>query len=314
MKALIAAIAAQAALAATAAQAAVTTTFEFMGQTNINGVVTNYGPGFPPGGVARASNDDFSSVAAITGNGEDNPLFTFANSAISVGEASAISSTRITVDITNDTAFAQTATWNFLIFAGGAGIIAPNLNGNCALDELDLCQTYLSPFGTHDASAALEFGVVLDGIEIYSGDIFVDENTQTANFNNIALNNFGALPGNNQYFRWDETTFSQDLGIFAPGETKTLEFFVTSTVISSGQDGCFSFDEFFFCTGAQAGFGDPDGQNGGIIPFAYSLQTSMEDTIEFDPVGEIPVPGAIWMFLAGLGAAGGARRLKKRAS
>ena len=297
----------------------VNTTFNYSGQTNVEGNINNFGPGFPPGGVFRSDDgsEGSTSFGTITGSGADSPVFTFSNGATAAGDTTANSTTTVTVEITNDEAFAQQITWNFLIFAGGLGIVEPDFDAStsCNAFQIDLCDVYSAPSGSHGASASLEFGVALDGTSIFSGNLFVDDAGNTINFDGISLMNFGATPGNSQYFRWEDTTFSQDLGIFAPGETKTLTFFTSVAVAATLSDGCFfDIDLGTRCPAvAQAGYGDPDGMNGGIITRSFSLLTPMSGTIQSDPAA-VPVPGAVWLFLTGLGGVFGARRLKKKSA
>ncbi|NOX94260.1 MAG: hypothetical protein GXP04_03945 [Alphaproteobacteria bacterium] len=287
----------------------VSPTFTYTGQTNVEGTITNVGPDFPAGGTLRSNGSE--SNAVIAGSGANSPEFIFNNDAISVGEASGLSSTRIVVEITNDETNAQLITWNGLIFAGGTGIIQPFLfNNDCPQNFLDACSIFLAPPASHQATAAMEFGAKFEGVDLFDGSIFVDDTTQTANFNNIALNNLRLAPTNDQYYWWDDTNFTIDLGIFAPGETKTLEFFVAATVSSFGNGGCqFNAQQAFIdCVGAQAGFGDPDSQGGigqgggggGLFLFSTSLPP------------EVPVPGAVWLFITGLGALAGHRKLGNR--
>lgn len=290
------------------ASAAVMTTFQFSGSTTTNGSTTNIGPGFPAGGAFRQ--DGSSAHAVSVGQGEDEP-FVFSNGAVSAGSASASSEVRVTIEVTNDSAVAQNATWNFLIFGGGTGVTEANLfSPGCAATALDQCDSFVSPDGNTLASASLLFDVALNGANIFGGDISANDSGVTSNFNGIALDGFGLASGNANFATWNDTNFTLDLGQLAPGETATIEFYVLATVASDSDAPCFfdPIDQVSNCPLAMAGFGDPGGMNGGVIMRAF-LFSSIEDSVELEPV---PVPGAIWLFATAIGAAAGARRLKKR--
>ena len=292
------------------ASAAVMTTFEFSGSTTTNGSTTNLGPGFPAGGAFRQ--DGSNAHAVSVGQGEDDP-FVFSNGAVSAGSASASSEVRVTIEVTNDSAVAQNATWNFLIFAGGIGVTEANLfSSGCNATALDQCDSYDAPNGDTLASASLLFDVALDGATIFGGDISASDSGVTSTFNGIALDGFGLAAGNSNFATWNDTSFTLDLGELAAGETTTIEFYVLASVISDSDAPCFfdQIDQVSNCPLAMAGFGDPGGMNGGIIMRSFAL-SSIEESIELEPV---PVPGAIWLFATAIGAAAGARRLKKKQS
>ena len=303
----------------------VTPSFDYVGQTNVEGNVTDFDStsnppsGFPPGGTFTATDgsDISDSYGIISGDGSTASGLTFNAAASSYGEASASSRLTVTVQVTNDEASAQQITWNGLIFAGGAGIIQPNFfSSGCDINELSACGEYLAPNSPHGASATLGFGASFEGADLFGGDIFVDDNSMSAAFSpGFGLENLRVAPTNDQFYWWDDTTFTIDLGVFAANETKTLTFFVTASTIASGQDGCtfstISPDEFIFCTGAQVGFGDPDSMGG--LGGGGNLR-SMSFAFTSAPPPDVPVPGAVWLFLTGLGGLAGAKKLKKKSA
>ncbi|NNE41214.1 MAG: hypothetical protein HKN14_09895 [Marinicaulis sp.] len=320
----VVAAAAFAAVSATPALAIVVTpSFSFEGSVQIEGgAVENFGPEYPTGTIRRSDGGDFpDSFATLTGLGVDDPVdgVTFANGSNAFGEARASSNGKIEVVVKNDLGVAQQITWMGTIFEGGVGIVEANLfSEGCPIAALDQCVSYLAPPSTHGASASMSFGASLDGASLYSGSLFIDAMTMTdisSNpFSGIELENLRVSPDNPDYFWWDRTEFSVDLGIFAPGEEKTLEFFVNTSVIASGSDGCYiDFIEgsILICTGAQSGFGDPD-SNGGVIMFRSLSYTSAPADEQFSAEA-IPAPAGIWLFLTAIGAGFGAKRFRKTA-
>lgn len=314
------------AICAMSAQAAtVTPSFDFSGSIQVGGgaeeELTEY-PGEP--GVERRRDDpEFAnSFATVTGTGFDDPVdgVTFANGANAFGEARATSNNRIVVTITNEEAVAQSIIWNGTIFAGGVGIVEPDVgrDSNCSLFQLDSCDSYNAPGNSHDASAELIFGAVLNGEALFDGRIFASDTEVSQALNGISLNNLRLADDgagnvvNDQYFWWDETNFTIDLGVLEAGESVTLEFFVMIDVISSGLDGCGTFEGQFQCIGAQAGFGDPDntGGNNHFSALSYrSLSYSSSEAIVASPV---PLPAGVWLFGTFLAGAFGARQVRRR--
>ena len=166
-----------------------------------------------------------------------------------------------------------------------------------------------------------------DGTTLFGGSILVDSTTMSASFSpGLALSGFGPDPANGNLFTWDDTTLlGLSLGVFQPGQTKTLTYLVSSQAMTVGQ--CTLTP--FACPLALTGFGDPPPGNGGVIivpnsaaassfsAFSLSGNTSSGRSpfslfsVSFKPASEVPLPPAIFLFGAGLAALGGA--MKRRA-
>ena len=293
----------------TFASAAEVTTFEFSGTANAGVNSLTVGPGFPTGGVQQIDDGNSSptSFASLVGEGDDNPL-TFASGAAAAGEADATMTTSVKVEITNDTGVVSEALLNSLIFAGGVGIANPDFSAaDCDQSNIAQCGSYLSGdlAVILDQSASLDFAVLSNGATVLDGDIAVDSSGVSSNFNGIALENFGPSSGNPDFVTWDDTAVNVSLGMLNPGETLTLEFLVQVRVVSTGQSGCTPVG--FECRISMAGFGDPK-EMGGVIMFA--LQGMFPIGVDLEPMSEIPLPPAAFLFL--FGAAGLARQGMKR--
>ena len=289
----------------TGAFAASVTTFEFSGTANAGANSLTVGPGFPAGGVQQIDNAaafDANAYAALVGAGDDNPL-TFASGVAAAGEADATMTTRVQVVITNDTGVTMDAVLNSLIFAGGVGVANPDFTAtDCLQSNIAQCGTFAA--GDLDIlldqSAALEFDVLVDGMQVFGGDIQVDSSGVTSSFDNIALNNFGPSAGNPDFVTWDETEVNVNLGSLAAGESLTLEFLVSATAISTGQSGC--TPTTFECRLSLAGFGDPVDM-GGV--FLFAIQGNPDDFpigVDLVDPAEVPLPPAAFLFLFGAAA------------
>ena len=324
-KLLLSGLGAAAAFMGAAHAIVVSADFDFIGVTSVEGATTTFNEttsppdGFPSGGVfATGDGDDFpNSFAVIQGLGETTPEFTFNTGSHALGAASAFTTMTVTVDITNDEAVAQVITWSALIFAGGTGIIAPDLLGvgpsgiPCEAIAVHECGFYVDNKESHNSAAQMTFGASFDGADLYDGRITVSDDNLDTEFNGLMLEDLRVAP-NGEYYWWADTAFDIELGEFAAGETKTLTFFVSTLAISSNDDGCSVFslegEDFQICTGGQAAFGDPDSTSG-VGGGGVSLR-SMSFALTAAP---IPVPAGVWLFLTAIGAGFGAKRLRKKA-
>ena len=138
--------------------------------------------------------------------------------------------------------------------------------------------------------------MLVDGLEIFGGDIQVDALGVTSSFNNIALENFGPSAGNPDFVTWDDTAVNVNLGTLAAGESLTLEFLVAASAISTGQSGCTPVT--FECRLSLAGFGDPE-EMGGV--FLFSIQGDFPIGVDLVP-SEVPLPPAAFLFILGAAA------------
>jgi hypothetical protein len=306
--------------AAAPASAAVVISYDFSGTANAGGNIQSTN-NFPVSDNAlRVSGSPdidtglVTDFASLVGFGNNDPI-RFLSGAASVGQSTATTTLRVTVDITNDNLFAADFSWNAVIFSGGVGIAQPDFTSpGCSLDEVDACDAFSSPgpsaLNSND-SASLMFAASLDGAELFSGDISVDSTGPASTFNGIALDGFGLAAQNSNFFSWDETVFSQSLGTFAPGETRTLEFLVTATVSSDSLFRC-NIQQPQTCLFSLAGFGDPpSGGGGGTTMGGGGGSRTM--FFSFNPTpSEVPIPGAIWLFATGLGALAGRHKFSKR--
>lgn len=322
------AAAASALVLSSAAEAAVVTTFSFSGQATAGATTVSFSD-FPAGGVAQVNDPQFI-WASVIGQGQENPFLYLAGAA-TAGNASATSNVVVTLDITNDTGVLSSGSLGALIFAGAVGIANPNFaDPSCLRTAIESCASFLAgtPAIQPGQSAAVDFSATLsDGTTLFGGSIQVDSTTKSASFSpGTALVNFGPDPANGNVFTWDETILlGLDLGVFQPGETKTLTYLVASSAMTIGQCALTPFA----CPLALTGFGDPPPGNGGVIivpnsAVVSSLASLAETTrtnsnfplfsVEFTPVQPIPVPGALMLFAPGLAGLAFAMRRRKRAS
>lgn len=305
----LAALAGAAALFASA-QAATVTTFDFAGSA-FAGQDTISASSFPAGGVARVADPDLN-YASIIGAGAANP-FIFAAGAASAGKAAADSRVTVTLAITNDTGVASAGSFSALIFAGAVGIANPNFSSpSCSRNAIDSCGSFRSGTTTINPGerAALDFSALLDGALLYGGSIAVDSTGKSATFSNgFSLTGFGPDAANGNLFSWADTLVSGvSLGVFAPGETKTLTFLVSASVATAAGFGCKL--KAFQCPLALSGFGDPPPGNGGVIIGPGRTALSLFSVV-FAPVTPIPLPPAMILFAAGLGAFAFARTARR---
>jgi len=310
--------------AAAPASATVVVSYDFSGTANAGGNIQSAND-FPTSdnaqrvsGFVDIDTGVVSDFASLVGFGSDDPI-AFLSGAAATGQSTATTTLRVTIDITNDNAFATEFSWDGLIYSGGVGIAQPDFNSpGCSLLAIDACDAFSNPFFSTlnaDDSASLMFMASLDGTELFSGDVSVDfDNGATSSFNGIALDGFGLDAQNASFFSWDQTLFSQSLGVFGAGETKTLEFLIVATVAADSFSQC-NVQQPDTCLFSLSGFGDPPtGEGGGTTIGGGGLSRAVFFSIAPTDPPEIPVPGAVWLFLTGLGGLAGARKLKKRAS
>lgn len=318
---LIAAAAGALALAG-AAHASVVTTFSFSGQGTAGQNSGSFST-FPSGGVGVVNDPQFN-WASIIGQGQENPFLYLAGAA-TAGKASASSNVTVTLQITNDTGVESVGSLGALIFAGAVGIANPNFaDPSCLRTAIESCASFLpgTPALLAGQSAAVDFSATLDdGTTLFGGSILVDSTTMSATFSpGLALSGFGPDPVNGNLFTWDETTLlGLSLGVFQPGQTKTLTYLVASQAMTVGQCALAPFA----CPLALSGFGDPPPGSGGVVIVPNSALSSSASaltsnsatfplfSVGFTPTSEIPLPPAFLLFGAGIAALGGA--LKRRA-
>ena len=319
------AVAASALVLAAPAHAAVVTTFSFSGQGSAGASNTGSFNAFPAGGVARVNDPQFN-WASIIGQGQENPFLYLAGAA-TAGNASASSNVTVTLDITNDSNVTSSGSLGALIFAGATGIANPNFaDPSCVRTAIESCASFLpgTPELAPGQSASVDFAATLsDGTTLFGGSIQVDSTSKSATFApGTTLANFGPDPANGNLFTWDETLLlGLSLGIFEPGQTKTLTYTVASRAMTVGQCALTPFA----CPLALSGFGDPPPGNGGVIIVpraasafaAFSAFSSSASfplfSVSFTPTSEIPLPPAFFLFGAGLAALGAKRYLKRPA-
>jgi len=318
--------AASAALAiAGAAEAAVVTTFNFSGQGSAGQNTATF-TDFPVGGVGQVNDPQFN-WSSVIGQGQADPFLYLAGAA-AAGKASAASNVIVTLQITNDTGVESRGSLGALIFAGATGIANPNFaDPSCQRTAIESCAAFLSgtPAVKPGERAAVDFSATLnDGTVLFGGSLLVDNTGMSATFSpGFSLAGFGPDPANGNLFVWDETLLlNLSLGVFQPGETKTLTYLVASTAMTSNAAGCRLTP--FACPLALSGFGDPPPGNGGVIivpntSFALaSIASTMRNagfplfSVSFSPTAPIPLPPAIFLFAAGAAALAGMRRPRKR--
>ncbi|GAB4525427.1 MAG: hypothetical protein Tsb0010_09100 [Parvularculaceae bacterium] len=287
---------------------------------------------FPTGGAQGVSgafdiDTGVNDFASVVGFGQTEPALSYGAGAVAAGTANASAQTTTTFQITNDDTVARNGVWSFLIYNGGVGFANADLD-NCTPGALESCDTYgaAPSFLANDEVAETAFSIELSdstGVQTLLGGVATVTNAGasfTGDFDQ--LQNFGLASGNQFFYLWDETIITQSLGLFAPGETKILTFTSTNSVVSDG--GC---DEG--CTVGLAGFGDPPGNDGGIVMYRSFVSQSTFPTIPpnfingaviFDndiieapvagapPMGEVPAPGAIVFVLLGISGLYAARR------
>ncbi len=310
-----------------AADAAVTVVYDFQSAltAGTNGAdSTMVGPDFPDGGAIQI--DDFNSsegnpdaYASATGFGtgdNDGEPISFAAGATVTGEASSLVSLTALITITNDTGAAADASFNSLIFGGGVGVATAAFANNCSLQAIWQCGDY-APGGPDQLqhAAALDFGLsVVDGDSLFDGQVIVGPGGNSAEFNGIALDDFGLSDSNENFFTWDDTQLTDvSLGTLAAGESITLEFSISLFVLSLfGPDttDCELTDDA--CSFATAGFGDPWEDTGGVILFSASPPgVPYSFTAELTP-SEVPVPPAALLFPLGVATLAARRKMQRR--
>lgn len=288
------------------------------------------GPDFPAGGVQQVS--DFNSsegnpdaYAAATGFGtgaDGTEAVSFAAGAASAGNASSAVTLTARIIYTNDTDTATNVSFNSLIFGGGVGVGLPDFSANnCDIAAISQCQTYFFPDSgaSIDQIASLAFSLdLLDGDtpseNFFSGDVTVGPGGNSANFNDIALTNFGTASDNENYFVWNDTEVNDiSIGVVPPGDSRTLEFSISLlTFAPFGFDTMGCDEDQFQCAIAQAGFGDPWSDTGGVVIFA-SLPDGRNPTFEI-LASPVPVPPALILFPLGIAALGARKRHKAQHS
>jgi hypothetical protein len=302
------------------ADAAIVVTYSYSGSATVGGATSTLTTVSPTNTATRyqgappPSAPDTRDRAALINFGSVSPFVFAAGSAVQ-GTASASGTLTLNVDITNDSGVAQDFTWQGLIFAGGLGFVVPS-GGDICRNAIEACTSIQNlPFTVDPGeSAALSFAASLAGVSLFSGEASVNSAGATSSFNNIALNGFGPTASNANFLSWDSTTFSQSLGNFAVGETKTLTFVVTvSTTLLNTM--C-TDNAPVNCLLALAGFGDPPGGggSGGVVMDGGSTTNAMAltfvgPTSQAPPTPQVPLPTAALLFIAGL--AGLSAKLKR---
>lgn len=290
---------------------------------------------FPTGGsqgVSGAFDVDtgVNDFASVVGFGQTEPALSYGAGAVAAGTANAAAQTVTTFHITNDDTVARNGVWSFLIYNGGVGFANADLD-NCNPGALESCDAYgpapssLANGETAETAFSIELSDSSGVQTLLGGSAMVTSAGASFSGDFDQLQNFGLASGNQFFYLWDETIITQSLGLFAPGETKILTFTSTNSVVSDG--GC---DEG--CTAGLAGFGDPPGNDGGIVMYRSFVSQNSFPTIPPDfingavifdndiieqpvagappapPMGDIPAPGAIVFVLMGISGLYAARR------
>lgn len=317
MRSAIAAAAFIAPLLASAQASVVVLGFDYQATYRAGANQQTIGPNFPAGGLQQIDNggkpEAINSYAAVTGFGVSSPL-DFASGASAAGDAFSTVTNNVRVALTNDSGVVARASLDSLVYGGGVGVALANFGApDCVFARIAECGTFTGAAGDTGQIASLFFEALLDGVALFTGTISVDPmNGAVAVFDGVTLANFGLAAGNPNFFTWTDTLLDDvDLGIFAIGETKTLEFNISilaGSLRGADSDAC----RMLTCAVAQAGFGDPRGSGGGVItyssapastPFSlFSLRLAPADP---DP---IPLPPALALFPLGLAALAMRRR------
>jgi hypothetical protein len=301
------------------ASASFVVTFSYNGSATVGGVTSNVTTTQDVNNAVRFfSTPDPDSLEtrdrASLINYADTDPFVFAAGGAVGGTADADATLTVKVDITNDSGAAAEFLWSGLIFAGGVGFAVPDYsNDNCLFSAIESCQSYLAtPFSIlAGEEASLRFFASIAGTDLFSGDILVNNAGAVSNFAGIALNGFGPAAGNPNFLDWDETNFLLSLGVFAAGETRTLEFTIiaSASTLRSFCDSSTDPD----CLLAMAGFGDPPGggSSGGVSQNSGDTTHSIAFSF-IGPAAEIPLPPAAFLFLAGLAGLAARGRIPPR--
>ena len=307
-------------MAASAQAGVVVLGFDYDATLRAGSTTQTITPDFPAGGIRQITNSAFpeaqNSYAAATGFGVSNPL-DFASGASAAGDAVVTVTNNVRVELTNDTGVVAMASLDSLIYGGGVGLALANFGApDCVFANIAECGSFTGAPTDTGQAASLFFEALLDGVRLFTGTISVDPaNGAVAVFDGVTLANFGLAAGNDSFFSWTDTLLDDvDLGLFAIGETKLLEFNVSifaGSLRGVDSDACTALE----CAVAQAGFGDPRGSGGGVITYSSAPASTPFSlfALSFTPANVIPVPPALALFPLGIAALGAARRRARKA-
>ncbi len=237
---------------------------------------------FPTDGASNIAGFDLDDgplgFAARVGYGEVTPTFGFGSGAVAAGDVTQVrSQTIVELKITNDSAVQRLADWQFLIFAGGVGLNTPDFSSpGCSAFAIDQCDAWLSNLAGGDIgvgdTARVNFSVVMSSLAgnetLFAGELGVAGQAGSGVGLTADFSPGFSLAGFDQKgveYSWDQTLVEYALGLFEPGEMKTLTFVTESFASSTGF--CDSIGDgmgsgYKDCVTAFAGYGDPPGGGG----------------------------------------------------
>jgi hypothetical protein len=217
--------------------------------------------------------------AARVGYGAVTPTFGFGSGAVAAGNVTQVrSKTIVELKITNDSAVQRLADWQFLIFAGGVGLNTPDFSSpGCSAFAIDQCDAWLSNLAGGDIgvgdTARVNFSVVMSGLSdpLFAGKLGVVGQDGSGDVLTADFSPGFSLAGFDQKgveYSWDQTLVKYALGLFEPGQMKTLTFVTESFASSTGF--CDSIGDgsglgYKDCVTAFAGYGDPPGGGGRLL-------------------------------------------------
>ena len=335
------------------ASASVIATFDYFGSATFGGAPqTPDLTQFPAGGASNVAGSldidvGFRGHSSRVGFGQVDPVISYGSGAIAAGDVTEVRSrTRMDLVITNDTGIQRDSDWQFLIFAGAAGLNTPDFSSQgCTTAALDQCDAWRNNLSSEDVgvgdSVLTTFSVELTDSggtsTLFSGAIGVEGLGSgfvnlTESFTNVALDDFSRSGLN---YSWSQTLVNYSLGLFDIGEEKTLTF-ITETVASSTGSCDDEGPSFGECNTAYGGFGDPPG-SGGIVMYRSASSVTYptvpatfpnaqvvfvdpagnEDPVEQPPTGTnpptgtLPEPSAALLFLIGFAPLLASRRTRR---
>lgn len=218
---------------------------------------------------------------------------TFEHEQFGYGVSSGEGVTRIVDVFTNDAPVPVAYSLTSTILPGRLALASIFLD-----NELEIRTASETSVRRLNLSAMFDFVVLLDGVPLYQASASLASGGGTlVDLNGGSFLDFEGLTREERseyvYYEWDVTDIVIDLGVFASGQTRTIEYIVTTGI---GAD-TFCVIEDNGCGAAQSAFADPRG--GGII--ITNFAAFEEAVLVVAPtVSQVPAPPALALFGLGM--------------
>lgn len=288
----------------------ITNTLTVNGQASADAVINPFGPSTDPAYISEYIWTNGSDGSYSQANAWGNQYGTYYAGASGNGVFDSFGRFHRTVELTNDNGYATDYSLNFFIYYGSMSANAYGVAG--------------AGWGSYDLSITKTVASVTDTLFSSGATIHSDGNLEERGTQLDGAMQFG------NYYYWNGTYVTLDLGTLADGDSLSIDFDLVSTAF-----GDFAFSDS--CNGGDDGYGGvDDGYGGDIMPTSFengyggctgSVYVGLGDPGDFAENGQqnpsvsitgtrtptqVPLPGTLALLGIGLAGLGFARKTLSR--